>query len=145
MFFLPPNKNQIGELLLKRNITPEDNYILAYSKMNTAGKLASWILLTAPASVVTNFFEKPYCLVFLKDEIVAIELFGKKSTILFKKNKIENFSITNGVNSSLIIEFEYNKEKKSFYSYKDASMRISYSAENITKLMNQSWKGYINR
>lgn len=145
MAFLPPNKTKAEELLLANNLHPHSNYILASSRMNPVAKSATWLFLSARTSIITNLFEKPYCLVFIKDKIVAIKISGKASVTTYNKSDITNFSVKDGLNSTLIIDFFYRGEPISFYTHKNAGYRIAYSAENLKKLEMDSWRGYLRK
>ncbi len=75
----------------------------------------------------------------------AIKISGKASVTTYNKSDITNFSVKDGLNSTLIIDFLYRGEPISFYTHKNTGYRIAYSAENLKKLEMDSWRGYLRK
>lgn len=143
MGLLTENQQQMETLVQQLGYEPSHNYLVVYKRMSSGAKVAAHLLLRIP-SLGTSLVEKRYLLVFTSREIVIHCLKKNGATTVCGASEIKNFRTRDGVNNSVVIDFDYHGESFSFYSYKDFSMRMKYAAENLKALSTNSFMGYVH-
>lgn len=110
--------------------------------MSTSAKVATNILLKLP-SLATGIVEKQFILIFTSKELILYRNNKNGETKILNNNEISDFTIRDGMNKSLVIEFIYKNEKFSFYTYKDFSALMQYVADNLVSLQNNNFYGLL--
>jgi hypothetical protein len=138
---LTENQQQMEDLVRQLGYEPSHNYLLVFKRMNNGAKVAVNLLLRIP-SLGTSLVEKRHLLVFTPRGIVVHRLKKNGITEVCEASKVKNFRVRDGANNSVVIDFDYEGESFSFYSYKDFSMRMKYVAENLAALSANNFMGY---
>ncbi|WP_155288055.1 hypothetical protein [Lacticaseibacillus zhaodongensis] len=135
------SKAQMEAIVRQLGYEPDDNYLLAYNRLNNVAKAGIYILLQQPW-IGLAMSEKEHVIIFTPEAIVIHRLKKNGQTQVFPANEIENFRVRDGANKSVVIEFTHGSDSFSYYSYKDFSMRNKYVAENLAKLTANNFGGY---